>query len=357
MQQLARTSEIHLRLPIAPHANHRLHSAGERTLPQAMVPAEAITWLKELCKGGKTVTTIELNGPGDALASWPSTRTTLEMLKEEAPDTPLSLTCLGLGCADLVDDMVRLGVSRVTLLVDTVNPETAKELYTWIRPGKKTVPLLQGIELLLSEQAAGVKSLSEAGIKAVIQTRVHKNINDRELAVIAQHMSEQGAAAMELAGDGEELEQLADTTAPFLDSCVVEPETALPPPCDPQSCSTSTLPQPDANRPNVAVASIGGMDVDLHLGQAAKLLIYGPRDDGLACLLETRHTPPAGSPDRWLSLANSLSDCFALLATHAGEVPRKQLAEKGIKIVFTDGQIDAEVDAMFGGGKKRKCKK
>ncbi len=359
MNQLARSTEIHLRLPIAPHANHRLRNAEEGTLPPAQVPAEAITWLHELRKGGKQITAIELCGPGDALASWNSTRACLELLQEETATPPLSVTCLGLGGAERTADLDRLGVNKATLLVDAVSADTAGKLYAWIRPGKKTIPLSQAVKVLLQEQAKTVKSLCDAGIKVVIQTRIEEGVNDHEVSIIAKKMADLGAVAMEITGTDENLQKLADQAAPYLETMVVQSESALPPPCDPESCSVlgSALPKPDKKRPNIAVASIGGMEVDLHLGQAGKLLIYGPREDGLACLLETRLTPPSGSPNRWQSVANSLSDCFALLATHAGEVPRKQLAEKGIKIIFTDGQIEAEVDVLYGGGKKKKCKK
>lgn len=357
MNQLARSTQIHLRLPIAPQANHRLKSAGEGTLPPAMVPAEAVNWLRELRKGGKEITAIELCGPGDALASWNSTRTCLELLHQEISNVPLSITCLGLGVAERASELVELGVNSVTLLVDSVSPESAAKLYAWIRPGKKTVPLAKAVEILIHDQAEAVQKLTGAGISVVVQTRVQEGANDHEITAIAQKMAELGAKTMEITGVGVDLQKYADQVEPHLEAVIVEPETALPPPGGPQPASASTLPKPTKERPNVAVASIGGMEVDLHLGQVARFLIYGPREDGLACLLETRPTPPAGSPNRWDSLADSLSDCFALLVTHAGETPRKKLAEYGIKIIFTDEQIEAEVDLLYGGGKKGKRRK
>ena len=107
----------------------------------------------------------------------------------------------------------------------------------------------------------------------------------------------------------------------------------------------------------MAVVSSGGMDVDLHLGQAKTLLIYGPREDGLTCLLETRQAPPAGSgEDRWDQLAATLHDCFALLAASAGERPRAVLAGHGIRVLLTEDNIEGSVDVLYGGGKKKKCK-
>ncbi len=56
----------------------------------------------------------------------------------------------------------------------------------------------------------------------------------------------------------------------------------------------SAYSRPSKARPNVAVVSSNGIEVNQHLGQAGKFLIYGPREDGLACLLEARNAPKPG---------------------------------------------------------------
>ena len=105
------------------------------------------------------------------------------------------------------------------------------------------------------------------------------------------------------------------------------------------------------------MVSATGMDVDLHLGQARKLLIYGPREDGLACLLETRQAPDPGSGvSRWEHLADVLHDCFALLAVSAGQRPGEVLGNRGIRVILTEENIEGTVDLLYGGGKKHKCK-
>jgi nitrogen fixation protein NifB len=98
--------------------------------------------------------------------------------------------------------------------------------------------------------------------------------------------------------------------------------------------------------------------VDLHLGHAIKAMVYGPRGDGLACLLGVRDLPEPGSgAQRWETLAETLSDCFVLLTASAGENPRKILSRKGLSVLITDGEIEGTVDVLYGGGKKGKKNK
>ena len=322
-----------------------------------MIPAEAVAWMDNLRAGGKEILSIDLCGPGDVLASWPATRACLELLQDKLQGTGLSLTTLGLNGAVHAADLNALGVGTVTILVDTINRETATRLYHWIRPGRKTLPLDQAAKRLVKDQQQSVQSFTEAGLEVTVRTTVQPGINDDEITAIAEKMAGLGATAMEIAGPGTEPEHFAAQASGHIKATVFHPNPELPPHGTPKSGFMPDMPKPTSDRPNVAVASSNGMDVNLHLGQAGKLLIYGPRDDGLTCLLESREAPPAGSPDRWRSLAAVLPDCFALLASHAGEAPRQFLAEEGIRVILTEDQIEGMVDVLYGCGKKKKCKK
>lgn len=351
---------LHVKLPIAPQANHRLTRALDEKPESGLVPAEAVAWVQALRKGGKDIKTIELCGPGDVLASASTTLSCLELLQPEIRTAELSLTSLGIGAAALASDLSKLGVRSVNLLMDTVDADTAAKLYAWIRPAKKNVPLVQAAEILIKEQAEAVKALHDAGIKVVIRSFLVAGVNDGEATALAEKVAGLGAAAMEI--DGEEglaLEDLAQKISNHLPTTVYTSPMELLPPETPGSCVEINMPKPTKDRPNVAVVSTNGMEVDMHLGQASQVLIYGPREDGLACLLMARQTPAAGGgADRWQMLAKEcLQDCFALLATHAGDAPRKELAELGIQVVLTEDNIEGLVDVLYGGGKKKKCKR
>jgi nitrogen fixation protein NifB len=116
-----------------------------------------------------------------------------------------------------------------------------------------------------------------------------------------------------------------------------------------------SLPTPSGDRPRTAVASSGGMDVDLHLGHAASFLIYGKdAKDGLVSLLDKRDAPEPGTGDgRWHKLAETLGDCSVVLAAGAGQRPRDVLGSHGIRVLVTEGSVEGAVDALYGGGKGR----
>ena len=367
-------------LPVAPQAVCRVRYARENQTRQALNPSEVVAEIDRY----PGLTRVELDGPGDPLASMATTLATLAQLSEHWPDLTIGLTTVGLGGAEYAAELAAAGVGSVTLLVEALDAATAERLYAWIRPGKKNIPLQDAVPLLLDEQARAVPALAAAGLAVTIQSTVYPGINAHYMAAIAETMAELGATAMRLvpslpdptlanappAATREHMEQLARLTSHFLPTTSVVMDVAdCGCDCGPRCGSGTTcgcgavasvqtgLPQPTIERPRVAVVSATGMDVDLHLGQARKLLIYGPREDGLACLLETRQAPDPGSGvSRWEQLADVLHDCFALLAVSAGQRPREVLGNRGIRVILTEENIEGTVDLLYGGGKKHKCK-
>ena len=82
------------------------------------------------------------------------------------------------------------------------------------------------------------------------------------------------------------------------------------------------------------------------------------QNDGLASLIETRNVPEPGSGgNRWETLAETLKDCFVLLASSAGENPRKILGASGISVLLAEDNVEGTVDVLYGGGKKGKKNK
>lgn len=356
-----------LRLPVAPRALARVRWAADGKPTPAMTPDEALTWLDSMHRQGVEIAAVELAGPGDPLAAPGSTLETLALVHRRYPDIALSITTLGLGVEPYAGQLADLGVRQVTVLVDAVEPEAAARVYAWVRPGTKTLPVSQAVALLLGEQARTVAAMKRAGMTVHIQTTVCPGVNDGQVEAIARQMAALGADTMTLlpahrpadAPQGNEAEDEAVLatvrTLAARHLPVVEAQaTAEPGGADAALGGAFSLPKPTPERPNVAVVSVGGMEVDLHLGHAIKALVYGPREDGLISLLATRELPePGGGSARWEEVARILNDCFALLTVSAGESPRQILADRGVRVLITEGEIDGAVDLLYGGGKKK----
>ena len=355
-------------LPLAAILTARSRFAGSAAPPVAMGLEDAIAWLDRAVAAEPAVTHVEIGGEGDPLAEFDLTMAVVAEIRQRYPGLVIALRTLGVGCADCAGQLAAAGISAVRLLVNAVDLIHLEKIYAWIRPGRKTLKLAEAGAILLNEQQKAGPALAAAGISFTVHTVVYPGLNDEHIGQIARTMAANGAKGMSLAacraepaadvvlGSPSAATMAAAVAAgrahlPVTEITGEEEEGAAPP--------ATLLPLPSKQRPNVAVVSSNGMTVDLHLGQADRMLIYGPRADGLVCLLASRPAPASGvNGNRWLNLAASLPDCFALIAASAGDNPRKVLAEQGIKVFISEDTIDGLVDALYGGGKKGKgCRK
>ncbi len=364
----ARKSVDRIHLPVAPRANSRIRYSSVEKIQEAIQPDAALCWLDDVIAGGREIGVVGITGPGDPLVIPELTFRTLELVRAKYPEMSLCMTTLGIGADVHAETLAKLGISHVTLLVDAVSSSVAEKLYAWIRPSKKNLPIKEAAVLLTSEQANAVKAFKAAGLTVKINTTVYPDNLDH-IGKIAQSMKELGADIMAvtpfIANDDDLSDPLETTSSEMMATTreMASEYMELMPEWDEcgslvKTEETSSLPKPTKERPNVAAVSSNGMDVDMHLGHAVKILIYGPREDGLPCLLETRMAPKAGSgSSRWEELGELLSDCFIILTASAGDSPKKILSQSGLRVEVTDENVEGMVDAIYGGGKKKKCKK
>ncbi|GAB6126393.1 NifB/NifX family molybdenum-iron cluster-binding protein [Humidesulfovibrio idahonensis] len=412
-----------MHLPVAPRANARRRFGEPENPGRALGPADVLQWLERVLADGVVLSGVGISGPGEPLAEPAPVLETLKAVHAGHPELAQSLTTNGLWAQDadikaLAKELVQAGLSKVTVLVDAIDPVIVEQVYAWIRPGRRTVPLPQASTLLVDAQASAIRAFREAGLFVTARMTVYAGINDAHVEDVAGVMASLGADLLQLVpfvpgktaavmapvpaapasgcapsacascGTASTCASKAPAPAPEEESDEAAPLPSLAPgrldelrtlaaryialvPGE-DSCGEDilwmehageagvlsecapALPTPVGARVNVAVASSGGMDVDLHLGQAIKFLIFGPRaQDGLPSLLGVRDAPePGGGDKRWTDLAETLGDCFAILAASAGAHPREVLAEAGITVLTAETDIKGAVDLLFGGGKK-----
>lgn len=363
-----------MQLPVAPQVVARTRfSPPPPSFKQSLTIPEGMALLdRTMEEKGSSVSMVAITGPGDPLATPDITLEAIEQVHSHYPELPIGLKTHGIGSKQLAGDLARLGVQYIEMQVDAVRAEILEKLYAWIRPGSKTLKISDAVNLLIEEQRNGVPALKFHNLTVSILTTLYPGHNIDHVPKISATMMELGAKSISLlpytSEPGVEV-SLATPTPSIVKEAAGKAGTHLPvvqPRLYEAQSSTATssghgfanLPQPSAERPNIAVASSNGMEVDLHLGQAKTFLIYGPREDGLTCLLETRDAPASGSgAGRWQQVSTLLSDCALLLAASAGETPRQQLAKGGLSIYITEENIEGMIDVLYGGGKKGKKKK
>jgi nitrogen fixation protein NifB len=377
-----RFARIHL--PVAPDCNiqcnfcKRVYDCANESRPgvttAVLSPKQALHYLEAVLKKDPRITVVGIAGPGDPFATPERTLETLRLVRERYPEMLLCVASNGLAVAPYVDDLASVKVSHVTLTVNAADPEVGAKIYAWVRDGKRVYRGRIGAELLWERQAAAIRAMKDRGITVKINTIIVPGVNDHHVVEVARRVAELGAdiancvplypvAGTEFAAveppDRDAVAAIRAEVAqhmPIMEHCTrcradavgllgepMRPEIEM---CLLQSAASGGSGE---NRPYVAVATLEGVLVNQHLGEAEQIAVFGRTEQGFG-LVEMRRTPTSGGgPQRWQALAETLNDCRALLVASAGHAPRTALADQGIEVVMMEGLIEEGLEAVYGG--------
>ena len=385
-----RYGRIHL--PVAPRCNiqckfcNREYDCVNESRPGVtsgvLSPQQALAYLDEIVERQDNLAVMGIAGPGDPFANPEETMETLRLVREAYPEMLLCLATNGLNIGPYIDELATMNVSHVTITVNAVDPEIGAKIYSWVRFGKRNRRAREGAEILLEQQLAAIKALKAHGITVKINSILLPGINDDHIEEIAKLMAEMrvdifncipyyknaGSAFADLdEPDPEVVKEIRDVAAQYLPQmhhctrCRADAVGLLGAPSSSEfmkllqqyeKLDMKDAPKPvsaDETRPYVAVASMEGMLINQHLGEAENLLIYQQKN-GEVELLERRKTPPTGGGmQRWKDLAGSIQDCRALLVSGIGGSPQKVLAAEGVEVMVVEGLIDDAVGQLFQG--------
>ncbi len=377
-------------LPVAPRCNiqckfcNRKFDCVNESRPGVtsgvLSPHQAMSYLNEVFEYKKNISVVGIAGPGDPFANPKETLETLRMVRERYPDMLLCIASNGLNIGPYLDEIAELKVSHVTITVNAVDPDIGTRIYSWIRYGKRVLRAEQGVKILLEKQTEAIRGLKDRGITVKINSIIIPGINDEHIETIAGKLSEMkvdilncvpyypndGAAFEDIPEPSKEMiagirkkagkyiQQMHHCTRCRADAVGLLDEVpntelmSLLQECEAMS-DIPPVGRYDADRPNIAVASMEGLLINQHLGEAFQLFIYGRRN-GEAELIETRQTPEPGTGmARWETLSETIADCGMLLVSGIGESPRQVLAGKGIEIIVAEGMITEAVNSVFEG--------
>jgi nitrogen fixation protein NifB len=377
------TGRIHL--PVAEKCNiqcnfcNRKYDCVNESRPGVtsaiLSPFQALDYLGAVLQKIDNISVIGIAGPGDPFADGEAVLATMEMAHKRYPDKLLCVATNGLGLADYAGRLAGLKVSHVTVTCNAVDAEIGAKIYAWVRYGPRVYRGVEGAALLLERQIEGIKLLKSLGITVKINTVIIPGINDAHAPKVAETMAGLGAdiqnciPMMHVEGTafenmeppapgamaalrfeaGRHLRQMSHCSRCRADAAGLigrenreEIERLL------EDAGTA---KPSAERPCIAAASMEGLFVNRHLGEASSFWIFA-LENGKPVLKEQRPAPPPGTGDaRWEALAGTLADCFAILFTNCGGGPKAVLEKRGFALIAGEGLI-SDIAGYLLRGKK-----
>ncbi|NTV13340.1 MAG: radical SAM protein [Desulfobulbaceae bacterium] len=380
-------------LPVAPKCNikcnfcNRKYDCVNESRPgvtsSILSPDQALTYMEKVLAKEPRITVAGIAGPGDPFANPEETMATLRGIRKRFPEMILCLASNGMAIGPYIPELAELDVSHVTITVNGVNPAITSQIYSWVSDGKVLYRGIQGAELLLARQLAAIKGLKAHGITVKVNNIVVPGINDQHVEEVAAAMQELGVDLLncmalfpnvdtpfaDLPQPGKEemaaLRAKAEKYLPQMRHCtrcradavglLDEDRTEEFRGCL-SACATLPKPAPVEERPYVAVATMEGVLVNQHLGEAERFQIWQKGVEGFQ-MVEERLTPESGGGiRRWLRMGKLLGDCRAVLVSGIGEKPREILAKTGVRPVEMNGFIEAGLAAVYEGKKVEQLK-
>ncbi|MEI8032645.1 MAG: radical SAM protein [Chlorobiaceae bacterium] len=376
-----------IHLPVAPKCNIQCNYCSRKfdcmnenrpgVTSRVLSPLQAMHYLEQAMILTPNIAVVGIAGPGDPFANPEETMQTLRLVRAKYPEMLLCVATNGLDVMPYIDELAELQVSHVTITINAIDPKVGAEVYAWVRHDKKVYRDIEAATILIGNQLEALKKLKAAGVTAKVNSIIIPGVNDHHVIEVAAKVAELGADIL--------------NCLPYYNTSETVFENIPEPPAELvleiQKATSEFLPQmkhcarcrADAvgiigevnheqmmeklaeaaalpknageKRPYIAVSTLEGVLINQHLGEADRFLIYGiGPDSGKVALVDSRNAPAPGTGQkRWEALAETLSDCRALLCNGAGGSPTKVLNAGGIEVMVLEGVIEEAVNGLFEG--------
>lgn len=373
-----------MHIPVAPACNiscnycSRKYDCPNESRPgvtsEVLTPEQALEKYKIVKAKVPNLKVIGIAGPGDALANFEATKKSIELIKGEDKDVIICLSTNGLMLPFYAVELVNLGVSHVTITINTIDPEIGAKLYKEVNYLGTSYKGKEGAELLLHNQLSGLKYLSSKGIVCKVNIVMVKGVNDERIPEVVKKVKACGAFITNIMqmipAPGSAFENMPFVSQLELNDMRKKCEVDLKQMYHCKQCRADAIgtlaqdrsiefrcggcsssnnskkeigelesnnKQTDSYR--VAVASKSGINIDQHFGHAEEFYIYDYKEGNIK-FLEKRKVKKycTGSEecgeeeDKIANIIKSIKDCSAVLAMRAGDEPIRKLGEKGIVI-------------------------
>ncbi|MDR3569298.1 MAG: radical SAM protein [Syntrophobacteraceae bacterium] len=387
----AKGSYGRVHLPVAPECNIRCNYCNRKTdcvnesrpgvSSAILTPMQALAYMDKVLEKESRISVAGIAGPGDPFANPTETLETMRLIKEHYPEMLLCLSSNGLAVPRHLEEIAKIGVSHVTITINAVDPQIGAKIYSWVRDGKVIYRGIKGAELLLERQLQAVEGLKKLGVTVKANVIVVPTVNDHHVEEVAKTLAGLGVDllnCMAMFPNRETVfEDIPEPEAALMEELRAKAEKYLPQMRHCTRCRAdavgllgndrsaelclslrecAALPRDLAERPHVAVATVEGLLVNLHLGETEKFQIWSKTAEGFRCIDRREAPEPGSGTKRWENLAELLKDCRAVLVAGVGETPRKVLLDSGIEPVEMNGFIEMGLDAVYSGRSAREFK-
>lgn len=194
------TGRIHL--PISPTCNieckfcdRKINDYENRPGVASTVikPDEAIDVIERALAVCPEITVAGIAGPGDTLASDYALQT-FRLIRQRFPEIIKCMSTNGLLLAEKADEVIDVGIDSLTVTVNAVDPEIEAKLNGGILYHGIHYTGVTAAEILIKNQLAGIRKVSDAGITVKVNTVLVPDINDNHIEEVAKTVSEAGAS-------------------------------------------------------------------------------------------------------------------------------------------------------------------
>lgn len=141
---------------------------------------------------GSKLTVVGIAGPGEPLAN-SATFETLRGVKRSFPELILCLSSNGLLLPEKIDELLDIGVSHVTVTLNTLDEQVGAKIYSYVRWEGRTLIGPDAARVLINNQLEGIELASKAGMTVKVNTVLIPNINDQLLYSLGLEIKKRGA--------------------------------------------------------------------------------------------------------------------------------------------------------------------
>jgi len=376
-----------MHIPVAPNCNISCNYCSRKfdcvnesrpgVTSSILSPVQALERFKEFKSKLKNLTVVGIAGPGDALANFDVVKESIQLIRKESPDITFCLSTNGLMLPFYANEILELGVSHITITINTIDPEIGLKLYKEINYLGVKYTGIEGARILLQNQLSGLKYLTSKGLICKVNIVYVKGINDSGIEDTVKKVKECGAFMTNIMpminAPGSKFEHIKTVNNEELlvmrkkceidlkqmyhcKQCRADAVGTLGNDISQTSKGSQSSSSDDIKPIRFAVASKSGLNVDQHFGHATEFYIYD-FTNGDATFIEKRKIPKfctgiddceESHADKIDYIIKTIEDCSGVLALRIGDVPKQKLQKKNIEVYLLCDEIRNGIRKIVG---------